>query len=108
MSVRMVFRSQLQPAPRDASRRTVRLHRTRPVARPRRRLALRLWLPLTPLWILLAPFALLLAPLLLATCAGRRLRPLPALWALGGVLFALSGTVIDVDSPRATIRLRIL
>jgi hypothetical protein len=92
MSVRMVFRSQLQPAPRDASRRTVRLHRTRPVARPRRRLALRLWLPLTPLWILLAPFALLL----------------PALWALGGVLFALSGTVIDVDSPRATIRLRIL
>jgi hypothetical protein len=78
------------------------------VARPRRRLALRLWLPLTPLWILLAPFALLLAPLLLATRAGRRLRPLPAAWALGSVLFALSGTVIDVDSPRATIRLRIL
>ena len=81
---------------------------------------IRLWLPLTPLWVILSPFALLLAPLVafaprLAPMnrSARALRdainahPFRAAFMLGGVLLAMSGTVVDVDAPGARVHIRI-
>ena len=81
---------------------------------------IRLWLPLTPLWVLLAPFVLLLAPLLTLlppllarryrapmVRAAFRVRPYRTAFALGAVLFALSGTEIAVEAPGAVIRIKI-
>jgi hypothetical protein len=97
-----------RPAPSPAGRRSAK------------RVAIRLWLPLTPLWILLAPFALLLIPLLLLTPplfpnrpgaralrASIAARPFRTAFGLGAVLIALSGTVVDVDTPDALVRIRI-
>ncbi|HEY2356682.1 MAG TPA: hypothetical protein VGH86_04475 [Phenylobacterium sp.] len=106
---RAAFQSQLRQAVRDA-------HAPRPTpatwqggapGRPRR-VAIRLWLPLTPLWLILAPFALLAAPLLLAAPQMRGVRPVRAALAVGAALIALSGTVVDVDTPDALVSLRIL
>jgi hypothetical protein len=85
-----------------------------------KRTVVRLWLPLTPLWIILAPFALLLAPVLwllpplLPNRPGARavrtavvVRPFRTAFALGAVLLAMSGTVVDVDTPDAVVRIRI-
>lgn len=66
-----------------------------------------LWLPLTPLWLLLGPFALLFAPLLSLAPAARGVSPYRAAFAVGAVLLSLSGTVVEVDAPGATIRIRI-
>ena len=93
--------------------------------RPRREVGktanIRLWLPLTPLWVLLAPFALLLAPLLTlappmlpnnpqarAIRAAAAVHPYRAAFAIGSVLFALSGLVVHVDTPDAHIHIRIV
>jgi hypothetical protein len=85
-----------------------------------KRTVVRLWLPLTPLWIILAPFALLLAPLLWlaprllpnrrgarAVRAALAVRPFRTVFGLGAVLMALSGTLVDVDTPAALVRIRI-
>ena len=79
-----------------------------------------LWLPLTPLWLILSPFALLLAPLvafaprlLPDNPRAREIRtainihPYRAAFALGAVLLSMSGTVVDVEAPGATIHIRI-
>ena len=71
------------------------------------RVVIRLWAPLTPLFLLLAPLALLAAPLLDLAPAGRRLRPVRAACAIGALLLSLSGTCVDVDTPKATVRIRI-
>jgi hypothetical protein len=68
---------------------------------------IRLWLPLTPLWILLAPFALLLSPALAAAPAARGVNPLRAAFAIGALLMSLAGTVVEVDAPGASIKIRI-
>jgi hypothetical protein len=97
----------------------------RPAARQRRDpdkpANVRLWLPLTPLWVLLAPFALLLAPLLTllppmlpsnrqaqAVRSAIAVHPYRTAFALGSVLFALSGLVVHVDTPDAHIHIRML
>jgi hypothetical protein len=67
----------------------------------------RLWLPLTPLWIILAPAALLLAPVLNLLPATRGVSPWRAAFVLGDLLLALSGTLVDVDTPDALVRIRI-
>lgn len=89
-----------------------RAERTRKVLRPvefaPRRTVVRLWLPLTPLFLLLAPFALLLAPLGYLAPRGLRVNPFAAAFAVGRVLMAFSGTVIDVDVPDALVRIKIL
>ena len=72
------------------------------------RVVIRLWLPLTPLWLLLAPFALVAAPALTLTPATRRLSPFRTAWAVGRLLLALSGSLIEVDSPAAVVRIHIL
>ena len=79
-----------------------------------------LWLPLTPLWLILSPFALLLAPLVALAprmlpdnphAAGVRTaitaHPYRAAFAIGAVLLSMSGTVVDVEAPGATIHIRI-
>ena len=73
-----------------------------------RRTRVRLWLPLTPLFWILAPFAILLAPLILLAPPMWRMNPYAAVYALGRVLLALGGTDIDVDTPEARVRIKIL
>jgi hypothetical protein len=68
---------------------------------------IRLWLPLTLLWIILAPFALVAAPALALAPGTRRLSPIRAALGAGRLLLALSGTLIEVDSPAAVIRIHI-
>jgi hypothetical protein len=114
--------TEAQPAPRPGQNGTGHLTTAYPrTPRAReKRTVVRLWLPLTPLWILLAPFALLLAPLLFllppllpnrpgakAVRAAVAVRPFRTAFALGAVLLATSGTVVDVDTPDALVRVRI-
>ena len=81
-------------------------------APPRRRTVVRLWLPMTLLFLLLSPFALLLAvmawPFLGFAPPAYRVNPFAAVFGLGRLLLALGGTVVDVDTPDALVRLRIL
>jgi hypothetical protein len=101
-----MFQSQLREAVRDAHAPGGTPPRLVP-AKPVRRTVVRLWLPLTPLWIILSPFAILAAPLLLLAPQTRGIRPFRAVFAIGRILFALSGTVVDVDTPDALVRIRI-
>ena len=78
---------------------TIRTHVTR---------AIRLWLPLTPLVLLFGPVVMAVSPLAALTRAGRRIGPVRAAWALGGLLLALSGTRISVDTPTVQVRIHIL
>jgi hypothetical protein len=93
-------------APAPAPRKSFEAPRFPP--KPLHRTVVRLWLPLTPIWIILAPFAILAAPLLLLVPQMRGARhPFRAAFAIGQVLFALSGTVVDVDTPDALVRVHI-
>lgn len=77
-------------------------------AHVRRQRRLSLWLPLTPLALLLATPAMALAPLIRID---RRWRGAPAsriAWAIGTLLLSLSGTSIEIETPRLRLRLRIL
>jgi len=81
-----------------------------PVTRrePPRRFVLRLWLPLTLLFLLLAPFAILLIPFCYLAPPLRRMNCAAAVFALGAALLSLGGTDIDVDTPGARLRIKIL
>ena len=75
---------------------------------PKRRVVIRLWLPMTPIFLLLAPFVFLLAPILYACTPPRyRTPPFATAWKLGAVLLSLSGTVVHVDTREALVSLRI-
>jgi hypothetical protein len=65
-----------------------------------------LWVPTTVIFALLAPFALALSPFLLLAPPRYRLGPHTVL-AFGAVLFALSGTHVDVDTPDARVRIQL-
>ncbi|HEY2707859.1 MAG TPA: hypothetical protein VGI95_07375 [Caulobacteraceae bacterium] len=102
------FRSELRFAVRDAKDPDqVDAPRPLPAAPRQRRTVIRLWLPLTPLWILLSPFALILAPLIWLAPQCRGVPPYRTAFAVGAALFALSGTVVDVDAPDAQVRIHI-
>jgi hypothetical protein len=77
-----------------------------PVA-PKRRVVVRLWLPTTPIFLLLAPFALLLAPLIYFAPPPYGDRPFATVLGVGALLLSLGGTVVDVDTPEALVRIRI-
>ena len=68
----------------------------------------RLWLPLTPLFLLLAPFALLLTPLLYLVPRPWRLSPLATVLGVGTILLSLAGADVDVRTPEAIVRLKIV
>jgi len=80
-----------------------------PVAAPAmRRTRIRLWLPLTPFFWILAPFAFLFAPLLLLAPPMWRTNPYLTVAVIGRVLTSMGGTLVDVDTPDARIRIKIL
>ncbi|HUZ13386.1 MAG TPA: hypothetical protein VMU93_11095 [Caulobacteraceae bacterium] len=78
----------------------------------RRAVRVRLWLPLTPLFAVLAPLALLGAllatPLLTLVPAARGASPLRAAWRIGALLLLLSGIFVEVDSPKAVVRIHVV
>lgn len=108
------LREEIIPRPQPSQPR----HRRR---RRRRRggpVRLRLWIPLSALWVILSPFALLLAPVAAAgmtsSSRGRQAltrlggNPLALVGHVGGLLFALSGTVVEVEAPDASIHITIV
>jgi hypothetical protein len=75
---------------------------------PRRRTVVRLWIPATPILWLLSPIPFVLAPLLyLAPPLARPTNPYAAVLAVGRLLTAASGAVVDVETPDLVLRLRI-
>ena len=72
----------------------------------RRQRQLNLWFPLTPILVLLLPLAVLSLPLVEAVILAGRIDP-RAVGAILRTVLALSGTDIDIDSPRARVRVRI-
>ena len=91
------------PAPAQATRPALR---PEPAA-PRKRVVVRLWLPLTAIFLLLSPFAFLLAPLIAFAPRPFRTRPLATVLGVGRVLLSLGGTVVHVDTRDALVSLRI-
>jgi hypothetical protein len=74
---------------------------------PQRRTVVRLWLPTTAIFLLLSPFALLLAPLIYLAPPPYGGRPLATVLGVGRLLLSLGGTVVDVETPGALVRIRI-
>lgn len=68
---------------------------------------LKLWLPLTPLWIVLSPIALIAAPILLLVPTTHGIAPYRAAFAVGRVLFSLSGTAVEINTASAVLHVRI-
>jgi hypothetical protein len=69
----------------------------------RGRRALRLWVPLFLVWLILLPFALILLPVYFVMCAVMDIAPFRTLSAFFGLLGAMGGTHIEVDSPDASV-----
>jgi hypothetical protein len=65
-----------------------------------------LWLPLILFWILLAPFVVLLIPMGMVCFAICGMNPLKAILAIGRLLWALGGLRIEVESPNASVLIR--
>ena len=85
---------------------------SRPVApawpeQPPPRTVVRLWVPATAIFLLLAPFAILLAPLIYFAPSPYGYRPFATVIAIGRLLISLGGTVVDVDTPEALVRIKI-
>ncbi|MEV3871398.1 hypothetical protein [Streptomyces sp. NPDC049906] len=79
---------------------TVRLHRSD----GRRR---RLHVPVPPVLLVLSPLVLLVAVAGAVVCLATRIPPLGALRAVGGVLWALPGTLCELERGRTAVRLDI-
>jgi len=95
--------AEIRPATRHAQAHAYGRH-----APPRRRVVVRLWLPITAIFWLLSPFPLLLAPLAyLAPPQFRPANPYAAVLAIGRLLTSLGGTVVHVDTPDALVSLRL-
>ena len=69
---------------------------------------LRFWLPLFLLWLLLAPLAVLLSPIAAAVCLARGINPVTALAGACGVLGSATGLCVDVESPGASVLVRVI
>ena len=68
---------------------------------------IRLWAPIFLLWILMIPIAILLAIPLLIVCLIRGVSPIESSVAIAGIIGGLAGTRVEVDSPTATVLVRI-
>jgi len=104
----LAFHNELRSAVSEARKAAPVRVVQQPPAPAKRRTVVRLWLPLTPIWVLLAPLALIAAPALAIAPQTRGLPPYRTAFAVGWALLSLSGTVIDIDSAEAVVRLRIL
>jgi hypothetical protein len=67
----------------------------------------RIWAPLFLAWIVLLPFAVILTPFAFAAWLAAGRNPIRACGSALAVFTALSGLVIDVDSPAAKVLVRI-
>jgi hypothetical protein len=72
-----------------------------------RRVRISLWIPVTLVFALLAPFAVLALPFLYLTPRNLLPNPAAALFGLGALLLSLGGTVVEVDTADAYVRLRL-
>lgn len=72
------------------------------------RTRVRLWLPLTPLFLLLSPLSLLLLVAAVFVPRPRGVSPLDVVMGIGRLLLSLGGTVIDVETPDASVRIKII
>jgi hypothetical protein len=72
-----------------------------------RRTVVRLWLPMTLIFLLLSPFAILLAPLIYFGPRPYGDRPFATVMGVGRLLMSLGGTVVDIDTPDALVRIKI-
>jgi hypothetical protein len=78
-----------------------------PMRPARQRTVVRVWLPATFIFLVLAPFALLLAPLIYFAPRPYGERPWATVLGVGRLLLSLGGTVVEVDTPEALVRIRI-
>jgi len=95
------------PIPVAAGGRLRPLRPSRDRAERPRRVRVRLWLPVSLLVVLLAPLAVVALPILAAVMKRRRIRPARTLLAAAQVLFALGGTLVEVEAPHASVRIRL-
>ena len=68
---------------------------------------LRLWLPLTPLAILFAPLLLLIAGIAVFLPRPLGVNPAHLVLGVGRFLLALNGTEVEIESPRASVLIKI-
>jgi hypothetical protein len=68
---------------------------------------IRLWIPLTPLLALVSPFVMLASPFVRLGRGRRNLPTVRGAWAMGALLMSLSGTAVNVETPRASIQIHI-
>lgn len=66
-----------------------------------------LWLPLLLIWLVLAPFALILLPFVIVLLAIKHIDPAKGIAAIVSFLCALGGTVIEVESAKSRVLVRI-
>lgn len=98
-------RMDLQGMSRRAARLRWRL--VRPPEESQLRRPLRLWLPLTPLFILLAPLMLLIMGIAVFLPRPLGVNPAQMVLGVGRMLMALNGTEVEVESPHASILIKI-
>ena len=67
-----------------------------------------LWLPLFLVWLILLPVLLVLLPFVVLVLALARARPFGSIAAVWGVLIALTGTEIELDSRNGAFVIRII
>jgi hypothetical protein len=66
-----------------------------------------LWVPLILVWIVALPFALIILPVLAGVLIARGIDVGKGLSAIFVLLCSLSGTLVEVESPGASVAVRI-
>jgi hypothetical protein len=102
---RLAQRMDLQAMSRRAERLRWRL--VRPPEESKLRRPLRLWLPLTPLFVLLAPLVLLIMGIAVFLPRPLGVNPAQMMLGVGRMLMALNGTQVEVESPHASVLIKI-
>lgn len=98
-------RMDLQAMSQRAERLRWRL--VRPPEESKLRRPLRLWLPLTPLFVLLAPLVLLIMGIAVFLPRPLGVNPAQMMLSVGRMLMALNGTQVEVESPHASVLIKI-
>ena len=67
-----------------------------------------IWAPVVLLWPLAAVVALILAPFWMIYVLARRRNPLKIAVGICGLIFSLSGARVEIDSPAASVFVRVI
>ncbi len=70
--------------------------------------AFAIWAPVILLWPLLTAVGLLLSPVLTGVALAKGRNPVAIADGLRRLVFSLSGTVVEVDSPTASVLVRLI